>query len=127
MAQHNLLGKTGEDAAVEYLERHKYKILHRNWRRGSYELDIVACTNEELVIIEVKTRSNTSYSDPEEAVNGRKINHIISATDLYIKVFNIELPVRFDIISVIGQAPHFEIDHIEDAFYPPVQTYRKSR
>ncbi|MDR2087098.1 MAG: YraN family protein [Dysgonamonadaceae bacterium] len=125
MALHNVLGKTGEDIAIEYLQGRGYQILHRNWRRGSYEIDIVACTEEELVIIEVKTRSNNSYSDPEDAVTNRKINHIVSATDIYIKLFNIDLPVRFDIISVIGHAPPFEIDHIEDAFYPPLNTYRR--
>jgi putative endonuclease len=125
MALHNTLGKSGEDAAIEYLQEKGYRILHRNWRRGSYEIDIVACTDEELVIIEVKTRSNNAYSDPEDAVTNRKINHIVSATDLYIKIFDIQLPARFDIISVIGKVPPFEIDHIEDAFYPPVKTYWK--
>ena len=42
MAEHNLLGKAGEDAAVDYLERHDYVIRHRNWRKGHFELDIVA-------------------------------------------------------------------------------------
>jgi putative endonuclease len=125
MAQHNTLGKSGEDAAMAFLQSKGYKILHRNWRRGSYEIDIVAATDEELVIIEVKTRSNNSYSDPEDAVTNRKIDHIVSAADLYIKIFDIQLPARFDIISVIGKIPPFEIDHIEDAFYPPVKTYRR--
>jgi putative endonuclease len=125
MAQHNSLGKSGEEAAIEYLKGQGYKILHRNWRRGSYEIDIVASTEEELVIIEVKTRSSKLYADPEDAVTNRKINHIISAADLYIKLFDVQLPARFDIISVIGHAPPFEIDHIEDAFYPPVKTYRR--
>jgi putative endonuclease len=125
MAQHNLLGKTGEDFAIEYLQEQGYQILHRNWRRGSYEIDIVACKQEELIIIEVKTRSSNSCSNPEDAVTNRKINHIVAATDFYIKQFDIDLPVRFDIISVTGRAPFFEIDHIEDAFYPPVSTYRR--
>ncbi|MDR2058459.1 MAG: YraN family protein [Dysgonamonadaceae bacterium] len=123
MAQHNALGKSGEDAAIEYLQGQGYKILHRNWRCGSYEIDIVACTAEELVVIEVKTRSNNSYSDPEDAVTNRKINHIVSAADIYIKSFDVKLPTRFDIISIVGNAPPFEIDHIEDAFYPPVKIY----
>jgi putative endonuclease len=125
MAQHNELGKTGEEIAIKYLQGQGYQILHRNWRRGNYEIDIVACTEDELVIIEVKTRSNNSYSDPKDAVTSRKIDHIVSATDLYIKLFDIELPARFDIVSIIGYAPPFEIDHIEDAFYPPVKTYRR--
>jgi len=125
MAEHNVLGKDGETAAVEYLKEKGYTILHTNWRKGSYELDIVAKTADELVIIEVKTRSAGSIMNPEDAVNNQKINRIISATDFYIKYFDIDLPARFDIISVIGNQQNFDIDHIEDAFYPPVIIRRR--
>jgi len=120
MAEHNLLGKEGETAAIAYLKEKGYSILHTNWRKGSYELDIVAKTADELVIIEVKTRSAGSIMNPEDAVTNQKINRIIYATDFYIKYFDIDLPARFDIISIIGNPPNFGIDHIEDAFYPPV-------
>ena len=125
MAEHNVLGKDGESAAVAHLEKKGYCILHTNWRKGSYELDIVAKTADELVIVEVKTRSAGSIINPEDAVTSQKINRIISAADFYIKYFNIDLPARFDIISVIGNQENFEIDHIEDAFYPPVIVRRR--
>jgi len=125
MAEHNILGKDGEVAAVEYLKERGYQILQTNWRLGSYELDIIAKTEDELVIIEVKTRSGVSITNPEDAINNQKIKHIISATDYYIKFFDVDLPARFDIISVIGSPPNFEIDHIEDAFYPPVTVRRR--
>ena len=125
MAEHNILGKDGEAAAVEYLKERGYQILQTNWRLGSYELDIIAKTEDELVIIEVKTRSGGSITNPEDAINNQKIKHIISATDYYIKFFDVDLPARFDIISVIGSPPNFEIDHIEDAFYPPVTVRRR--
>ncbi|MDR0833157.1 MAG: YraN family protein [Candidatus Symbiothrix sp.] len=124
MAAHNELGKDGENAAVEYLKANGYRILHTNWRCGHLELDIVAQTDDELVIIEVKTRKGSEWDAPEDAVIGTKIRNIVSATDRYIKWFNIDLPARFDIIAVIGKAPDFEIDHIEDAFYPPITTRR---
>ncbi|GHT71660.1 UPF0102 protein [Bacteroidia bacterium] len=124
MADHNTLGKDGEKAAIEYLIEQGYQILHTNWRKGRYELDIVAKTDEELVVVEVKTRSGSNWMNPEEAVDAGKIRHIVTATDIYIKIFNIDLPARFDIISVIGSYPNFEIDHIEDAFFPPLNTYR---
>ncbi|MDR0546160.1 MAG: YraN family protein [Dysgonamonadaceae bacterium] len=124
MAQHNDLGKSGEAAALNYLQTHGYRIRHTNWRRGYVELDIVAETDDELVIVEVKTR-NGHWEAPEDAVTNAKIKHIISATDAYIKYFDVDLPARFDIISVTGNEPNFEIEHIEDAFYPPVQTYRR--
>ena len=124
MAEHNELGKAGEAAAVEYLKGKGYQILHINWHRGHLELDIVAQTDDELVVVEVKTRSG-HWELPEEAVNNTKIQRIINAADHYIKYFDVDLPARFDIISIVGNAPHFEIEHLEDAFYPPVRTYRK--
>lgn len=52
MAEHNELGKAGENAAVAYLEEHGYLIRHRNWRKGHFELDIVAAKENELVIVQ---------------------------------------------------------------------------
>ena len=123
MAEHNQTGKDGETTAVEYLKNKGYQILHTNWRKGRCELDIVAKTSDELVIVEVKTRSGTPLETPENAVDRRKIDHIVLAADLYIKMFDIDLPARFDIISITGYYPNYIIDHIEDAFYPPLKTY----
>lgn len=108
MAAHNTLGKTGEDAAVAYLERNGYTINHRNWRKNRLELDIVAVKDGLLIVVEVKTRSNTEYIEPQNAVNWQKVRHIVVAADAYIKHFSIDAPVRFDIITVVGEAEmHF--------------------
>jgi putative endonuclease len=123
MASHNVLGKDGESVAIAYLKEKGYRILHTNWRQGYLEIDIIARTDDELVFIEVKTRSSR-ISNPEDAVNNQKIRHLISAADCYIKYFDIDLPFRFDIVSVIWNGSDFEIDHIEDAFYPPVNIRR---
>ena len=120
MAEHNELGKAGENAAVAYLEEHGYLIRHRNWRKGHFELDIVAAKENELVIVEVKTRSNTLFAQPEEAVDLPKIKRTVRAADAYMKLFQIDVPVRFDIITVIGENGNFRIDHIMEAFYPPL-------
>lgn len=117
MAAHNVLGKAGEDAAVKYLERHDYLIRHRNWRKGHLELDIVAAKDNTLVIVEVKTRSSTEVQEPYEAVDGLKKHHIIRATDAYIKEYSLDCALRFDIITLVGDADHFQIEHIKDAFY----------
>lgn len=120
MAKHNELGKAGEDAAVAYLEQHGYMIRHRNWRRGSYELDIVAAKENELIVVEVKTRSNTQFAQPEDAVDLPKIKRTVRAADTYIKLFQIDAPVRFDIITAVGNNKDFKIEHIKEAFYPPL-------
>lgn len=120
MAKHNELGKDGEKAAVAYLESHDYVIRHRNWRKGHLELDIVAAKGNELIVVEVKTRSNADIMQPEEAVTLQKVRHMVKAADAYIKFFQIDAPVRFDIITAIGKAGNFKIEHIKEAFYPPM-------
>ncbi len=120
MAKHNELRKEGETEAAEYLISKGYTIRHRNWRSGKRELDIVAQKDGELVIVEVKTRRSDEFGRPEEAITDRKIRNIIISTDAYIQRFEIDLPVRFDVITVTGTEPPFQIEHIEDAFLPPI-------
>ena len=118
MAEHNELGKEGEDEAAHYLTERGYHIRHRNWRRRRNELDIVAEKDNQLIIVEVKTRRNEAYGHPEDAVTNRKIRTLVSLADAYINKFRLDLPVRFDIITVVGEEGNFRIEQIEDAFYP---------
>lgn len=120
MAEHNKLGKAGEDAAVAYLEGKEYVIRHRNWRKGHLEIDIVAAKADMLIVVEVKTRRDTTFALPQDAVDWKKIRRTVIAADTYIKLFGIDHPVRFDIITLIGCAPHFTVEHIKEAFYPPL-------
>ena len=120
MAKHNELGKAGENAAVTYLEQQGYIIRDRNWRKGHFELDIVATKEQELIVVEVKTRSNTQFAEPEDAVDIPKIKRTVHATDTYMRLFQIDIPVRFDIITVVGEDGNFKIEHIKEAFYPPL-------
>ncbi len=120
MALHNDLGKEGEDAAVDYLTQKGYEIRHRDWHSGHRDLDIVAQKDSTLVIVEVKTRRDDRFGQPEEAVDNRKIRNIVASADAYVRKFAIDLPVRFDLITVVGIQPPFRIEHIEDAFFPPV-------
>ena len=120
MAIHNERGKEGEEQATEFLRSKDYIIHHRNWHSGKKELDIVAEKDGTLVVVEVKTRQDARFGSPIEAVTNQKIRRIVSATDAYLRKFCIDLPVRFDIISLVGDTAPFEIEHIEDAFYPPL-------
>ncbi len=120
MAEHNELGKEGEICAIEYLKQHGYQILHTNWFFGKLELDIVAEKDEWLIVVEVKTRSTETFEHPEEAITLPKIRRIVNAADAYIQQFELDLPTRFDVISVIPDKHGFHILHIEDAFMAPV-------
>lgn len=119
MAEGNELGKEGEALAREYLQRKGYRVLHANWRWHHYELDIVAIEDGELVVAEVKTRSADFLISPEDAVDTKKIRRIVAAADAYVRYFNLDLPVRFDIITLVKGKDGYRIDHIDDAFYAP--------
>lgn len=120
MAVHNELGRTGEDLAANYLSAQGYYILERNWHYGSYELDIVAEHDDTLVIVEVKSRRGDTYGRPEEAVTLPKIRRTVIAADAFIKERRIDLPVRFDVITVTGRGERAKIEHFADAFRPPM-------
>ena len=119
MAKRNDTGKEGEKIAREYLKKRGYVVSHTNWHWHHYELDIVAIAEGELVIVEVKTRSENYLLAPEDAVDNAKIRRIVVAADAYARLFSIGLPVRFDIITLIKKKEGYEIEHIEDAFYAP--------
>ena len=93
--------------------------METNFRGKSGEIDIIAKQRDFLVFVEVKTRRNDVYLQPEEAVNTTKMRNIAIAANAYVKQNMIDCEIRFDIISVIGMRPHVEsIDWIEDAFNP---------
>lgn len=119
MAKRNDIGRDGESAAREYLEKKGYLISQMNWRWHHYELDIIAIKDNELIVVEVKTRSATFLISPEEAVDKAKIRRIVTAADAYARYFRIGMPIRFDIITLIKHGDTYEIDHIDDAFYAP--------
>ena len=123
MAFHNLLGEEGEKIAVRYLKSKGYIVYQTNWRFGKLEIDIIAEDGQELVFIEVKTRSSEIYGRPEEAVDDAKETAILNAADIYVRDFNLEIEVRFDIISVLMNKNKSKICHIIDAFSGIDQAY----
>ncbi|MBR1402034.1 MAG: YraN family protein [Prevotella sp.] len=119
MAAHNELGKWGEQQAVDYLERKGYRILARDWKDGHRDLDLVAMDGDTLVIVEVKTRRNNVFGEPEEAVDWRKIRSLSIAASRFVRLYRINSDIRFDIVSITGDdTGHFTVNHIVDAFLP---------
>ena len=120
MAQHNEFGQVSEDRAVAYLMARGYTIRERNWRLGHKEIDIIAQKNGTIAIIEVKARKSDRYGDPTEAITDSKIKNLVTAASAYVRYHRIDLPVRFDVIIIIGEPGNQSVEHIEDAFYPPL-------
>lgn len=116
MAEHNRLGEEGEKIAVKFLKNKGYLIYHRNWRLGHLEIDIIAEDNNELVFIEVKTRSSVEYGMPEDAVDERKENALINAAHYYLQTLSLEVEARFDVVSVVLNDERSWVNHFVDAF-----------
>ncbi|MFC2080924.1 YraN family protein [Bacteroidota bacterium] len=118
MADHIEIGREGEELAVQYLIDKKWEILERNWRSGHREIDIIAKSGEELIIVEVKVRKFIGGERLEEHITGVKQKYLIRAASSYLAWKKLDLGVRFDIILLTGERGRYRIEHIENAFSP---------
>ncbi len=120
MAEHNEMGKWGEQLAADYLRGLGYEILALDWRFGHRDIDIVARSpKHDVVFVEVKTRSSDVITKPEQAVDIKKIRNVGIAANAYVKQNGIADNLRFDIISIVGKSKETaEVEHIKDAFNP---------
>ncbi|OCK43755.1 hypothetical protein BA195_03375 [Tenacibaculum soleae] len=116
MAQHNDLGRKGEELAIEYLEKKGYLIVEKNYRYKKAEVDIIARKEAVLVVIEVKTRSSTYFGNPQDFVNPKKIKLLVMAIDNYVIEKDLDVEIRFDIIAILKDKGNYTIQHIKDAF-----------
>lgn len=122
MARHNKVGKWGEKLAYDYLVSKGYAISETNWRMGHYEIDIIAMHKNRIVFVEVKTRSD-SEEDPAQAVDRRKMSRMAISAEKYLESHDYHHEVQFDILTVVGDENRYVIEHIDDAFLPPLRTY----
>lgn len=118
MAEHLLTGAAGEQLACQWLTDHGFTVLHRNWRHGRDEIDIVAREGRFLVVVEVKTLTSARWGDPEDAVDHRKQMKLMRAADELIEQTEEDLELRFDVIAITHTPQGPDILHIPDAFYP---------
>lgn len=111
------LGRRGENAAALYLTRQGYRILERNYRLRSAEIDIIAETGNLLLFIEVKTRTSLLYGLAAEAVDKHKQQKIIQAASFFVRERDWAWrPCRFDVIEVYPRGGTCRVHHIENAF-----------
>ncbi|MEI6070544.1 MAG: YraN family protein [Verrucomicrobiae bacterium] len=119
-AGHIRLGREGEEAAVRHLRGNGYKILRRNFRAPhGGEVDIVCRHGNELVFVEVKTRSAENFGRPFEAVDAKKRSLIIRGAMKWLRLLGMpDITFRFDVVEVVT-FPDREIRIIENAFQLP--------
>ncbi len=111
-------GLVGEDLAAFHLKSNNYSILERNYSNKLGEIDIIASFQDELIFIEVKTRTNTKFGDPAEAVTITKQKQVIKVAQQYIAKHDFyDKCIRFDVIAILiitDQEP--QLNHIQYAF-----------
>ncbi len=118
MVKHSKIGIKGEQIATDFLLNKGYIILHRNWRSGKKELDIIALHRDVLVIVEIKTRTTYDFGYPEEAVNKKKQQFLKFAAEAFVSANPQYINIRFDIVSILLDGENVkEILHFEEAFY----------
>ncbi len=117
MAEHNALGKLGEELAVEYLQKEGYTILETNWIFQKAEIDILAQKDNTLAVVEVKTRSSIDFGLPQDFVKPKKIQLLVKAVNAYVTENDLDVDVRFDIIAITKNSQDFVIEHLTDAFF----------
>ena len=122
MAEHNELGKWGEDLACEKLVSEGYAIMERNWRMGHYEVDIIAMKDNRIIFAEVKTRAD-GYCDPMEAIDRKKIAHMVASADVYMRSHDFPHEAQFDVFGIVGSPEDYKMEHIAVAFFPPLKSY----
>lgn len=93
------IGKWGEDVAAWYLVKKGYEIITRHYTSRFGEIDLIAKDRDELVFVEVKTRSNQDTGQPEEAVNWHKLSKLRRVILAYLSRNTVE-KFRLDVVAV---------------------------
>jgi putative endonuclease len=114
MGAKDVLGKTGEQAAVSYLESCGFRILDRNWRCADGEIDIVAVDRRTFVVCEVKTRSGTRFGTPLDAVGQAKRRRLRRLAAQWLAVHAVRFDqIRIDVVGLLCDAAGgFTIEHV---------------
>lgn len=116
MAAHNELGAWGEQLAADYLQQKGYTIVERDWHSGHRDIDIIALDENVVVFVEVKTRRNRMFGEPEDAIDYMKLRNLRAAINHYVKFKRLSQDIRLDVISIVGtpDGDTPEISHLQD-------------
>lgn len=103
MARKDILGRSGEQLAADFLEKHGYRIVERNWRGIRGELDIIAEQDDTTVFVEVKTRSGSQFGHPFHALTPKKIAALRRLAGEWCHSHDdVRARIRLDAIAVLG-------------------------
>lgn len=109
-------GNFGENLACNYLIKKGFTILEQNWRYKHLEIDIIACKENRLHIIEVKTRTKNLFGYPEQFIKKHKLQLLKNATAMYQLQNPWFKQIQFNVIAITLSNP-IELLFLEDVFF----------
>lgn len=116
----SLLGRWGEAQVAQWLTRHRYRLIDRNWRCRFGEIDLISKSGKYICFTEVKLRKSKDFAEAREFVDGRKQERLRATASLYLARYPTDLQPRFDVAEVYApegtQTRDPEICYIENAF-----------
>lgn len=116
----NRLGKRGELIAAEYLKENGFELIKSNYRYDRAEIDLICVDSKQnlLIFVEVKTRTNKKFGEPEESITYTKIEQIKKAAYGFLSENSIydSFDVRLDVVTVFFEGQDAVVNHIENAF-----------
>jgi len=120
-SRHSDVGRAGELAAGWFLRKLGYRILRRNYRLGHDEIDLIVRDGDEVVFVEVKTRSSRTWGDPQIAVTPAKQRKVARAAVAFVEKNRLrERPLLFDVVAgLVEEGCEPEIEHYKNAFPLP--------
>lgn len=117
MGKTQIIGNAGESLVADYLKKQGFIVSARNYHSRYGEIDVIAENNEQILFVEVKTRSDGSYARPYEYVNARKMRKIFITAGIYLQHNGFGLQPRFDVAEVFkSDDGSFSLNYIENAF-----------
>ncbi|MDE3124852.1 MAG: YraN family protein [Bacteroidota bacterium] len=118
MTQQKNTGNFGEEVAVKYILDNGFNLLFTNWRFKYWEVDIIALKNNMLHFVEVKTRQQSPFGFPEDAVQLPKMTALKKAASAFLEIYPEYQEIQFDVISItLKQKQVIDIFWIEDVFF----------
>ncbi|MBF8268721.1 MAG: UPF0102 protein Nwat [Gammaproteobacteria bacterium] len=114
----HLKGKLAEDIAYQYLKQQGLKLLVKNYRSHTGEIDLIMRDGEITVFIEVRSRRYNSYMHAVETIDSGKRTHIIVTSQEYLQHHrrsNKDI-CRFDVVLLTGAPESARIEWIKNAF-----------
>ncbi len=109
-------GHICEESAASYYRRLGFDVLHRNWRAGHLEIDLIVRKGDLIAFVEVKSSSTARFGHPSERVDDRKVANLTRAARRYLADNDIsECDLRFDVVTFFDG----RLEHYPDAFPAP--------